>query len=166
MDRNCNFKELHGSGECHKSWLTRQNALEKVCDFEEELQETLLWRAGMKEAVENQELMIYSHHKELFGSAFEKKFQKCCNIYGKHTRGRKVVKGGHMITLEMAKKLKLEGHEVFPGWQFCRNCLKTATASNEVEEIQMETDDEFHKSTDFENINGKRCCKGVRRFKF
>eukprot|EP00112_Aurelia_sp_Birch-Aquarium-sp1_P016223 Seg366.9 transcript_id=Seg366.9/GoldUCD/mRNA.D3Y31 product="ARL14 effector protein" protein_id=Seg366.9/GoldUCD/D3Y31 len=152
MDRNCNFKDLHGSGECHKSWLTRQNALEKVCEFEEELQQTLLWRAGMKEMVENPELMICCHHKEFFGSAFEKKFQKCCNIYGKHTRGKKVVKGGHVITLEMANKLKLEGHEVCPGWQLCRNCLKIATTSKEVvDEIQMETDEEFHEIIDFEN---------------
>lgn len=150
MDRDCDFKDLQGSGECHKSWLTRQTALEKVCDFEEEFQQTLLWRAGLKEVDGKKELMICSHHKELYGSAFEKKFQKCCNIYGKHTRGKKAVKGGHVITLELAMKLKREGQDVCPGWQLCRNCLKIAKTVQEAEEVEMETDEEFHESTDFE----------------
>jgi len=92
MDRNCNFKGINGSGECHKSWLTRHTAVENVCDLEEELQQTLLWRAGIGEDIaNNQELLICAHHKEAFGCAFEKKFPKCCNIYGKQRKRRKAV---------------------------------------------------------------------------
>jgi len=92
MDRNCNFKDINGSRECHKSYLTRHTALENVCDLEEELQQTLLWQAGIGEDIpNNQELLICAHHKEAFGSAFEKKFPKCCNIYGKHRKRRNAV---------------------------------------------------------------------------
>jgi len=149
MNRNCNFKGINGSGECHKSWLTRHTAVENVCDLEEELQQTLLWWAGIGEDIANkQELLICAHHKEVFHSAFEKKFPKCCNIYGKHRKRRKAVKGGHIITLNLAKKLRLEGHKVCPGWQLCRNCLKIAKAAQHSEEGQM-MEKEFDDSVDF-----------------
>ena len=107
MDRNCNFKGIDGSGECHKSWLTRHAALESVCDLEEELQQALLWQAGIGDIASNQELLICAHHKEAFGSAFEKKFPKCCNIHRKHKKRRKAMKRGHIITSNLAKKLRL-----------------------------------------------------------
>ena len=77
MDRNCNFKGINGSGECHKLWLSRHTAFENVCYLEEELQQTLLWRAGIEEGIaNNQDLLISAHHNEALGSAFEKKISK------------------------------------------------------------------------------------------
>jgi len=49
-----------------------------------------------------------------------------------------------IITLNLAKKLRLEGHKVFPCWELCRNCLKIAKTAQHTEEGQMmekESDD-------------------------
>ena len=63
-----------------------------MCDLEEELQQTLLWLAGIGEDIaNNQELLICAHRKEAFGCAFEKEFLKCCNIYEKQRKRRKAV---------------------------------------------------------------------------
>ena len=120
-----------------------------MCDLEEELQQTLLWWVGIREDIaNNHELLICAHHKDAFGSAFEKKFPKCCNIYGKHRKRRKAVKGGHIITLNHAKKLRLEGHKVCPGWQLCCNYLKIAKTTQQTEEGQR-TEKDFDDSADF-----------------
>ena len=108
MDRNCNFKGINGSGECHKSWLTWHTALENVCDLEQELQQTFLRRAGIGEDIaNNQELLICAHHKEAFGSALEKKFPKCCNIY--------VSQG---VTVEEFIEILLEALNILTGHSF------------------------------------------------
>ena len=46
---------------------------------------------------------VCNYHKYKFGDGFKKQFTKCCNIYEKHA---KKVKGGHVMTFEIATHLK------------------------------------------------------------
>ena len=60
-------------------------------------------------------------------------------------------KGGHIITLHLAKQLRQKGLGATPGWQLCRNCFKKAT--DEQPSVQpAEIDDE----TDIDNTEIER----------
>ena len=57
-----------------------------------------------------------------------RQFTKCCNVFGKHT---KKVKGGHVVTVDIATELRNKNIEVIPGWQLCRSCYEETKKTNE-----------------------------------
>ena len=75
--------------DCHKSTLKRTIGLSDFSKLDKVFQEVLIWRSGLR----NQEKEISSicdHHLAYFGNTFEKKFDKCCDVYMCH---KKRVKG-------------------------------------------------------------------------
>ena len=143
----CDFGEAIGD-ECHKLSYTRIQNMENLRDYSEEVQETLLMRAGIQHQPDKANMTICTHHSKKFGRVFERKFNKCCNIFHSH---KVKAKGGHIITLHLAKQLRQKGLGATPGWQLCRNCFKKAT--DEQPSVQpAETDDE----TDFDNTEIER----------
>ena len=62
---------------------------------------------------------ICKYHTYKFGDGFKKQFTKCCNLFGNHVKN---VKGGHLVTYEIAYQLKSKGVHVVPGWQLCHSC--------------------------------------------
>ena len=136
----CDYGEAIGD-ECHKLSYTRIQNMENLRDYSEDVQETLLMRAGIQHQPDKANMTICTHHSKKFGRVFERKFNKCCNIFHWH---KVKAKGGHMITLHLAKQLRPKGLGATRGWQLCRNCFKKAT--DEQPSVQpAETDDE----TDF-----------------
>ena len=143
----CDFGEAIGD-ECHKLSYTRIQNMENLRDYSEDVQETLLMRAGIQHQPDKANMTICTHHSKKFGRVFERKFNKCCNIFHSH---KVKAKGGHIITLHLAKQLRQKGLGATPGWQLCRNCFKKAT--DEQPSVQpAETDDE----TDFDNTEIER----------
>ena len=142
--KKCDFGEAIGD-ECHKLSYTRIQNMENLRDYSEDVQETLLMREHQSDKANK---TICTHHSNKFGRVFERKFNKCCNIFHSH---KVKAKGGHIITLHLAKQLRQKGLGATPGWQLCRNCFKKAT--DEQPSIQpTETDDE----TDFDNTEIER----------
>ena len=47
---------------------------------------------------------------------------------------KKKVKGGHIVTLQLAMALKSNGLDATPGWQLCRSCFGKATAESDESE--------------------------------
>ena len=143
----CDFGEAIGD-ECHKLSYTRIQNMENLRDYSEDVQETLLTRAGIQHQPDKANMTICTHHSKKFGRVFERKFNKCCNIFHSH---KVKAKGGHIITLHLAKQLRQKGLGATPGWQLCRNCFKKAT--DEQPSVQpAETDDE----TDFDDTEIER----------
>ena len=143
----CDFGEAIGD-ECHKLSYTRIQNMENLRDYSEDVQETLLMRAGIQHQPDKANMTICTHHSKKFGRVFERKFNKCCNIFHSH---KVKAKGSHIITLHLAKQLRQKGLAATPGWQLCRNCFKKAT--DEQPSVQpAETDDE----TDFDNTEIER----------
>ena len=143
----CDFGEAIGD-ECHKLSYTSIQNMENLRDYSEDVQETLLMRAGIQHQPDKANMTICTHHSKKFGRVFERKFHKCCNIFHLH---KVKAKGGHIITLHLAKQLRQKGLGATPGWQLCRNCFKKAT--EEKPSVQpAETDDE----TDFDNTEIER----------
>jgi hypothetical protein len=68
----------------------------------------------------------------MFGRVFERRFNKCCNIFNSH---KVKAKGGHVITLHLAKQHREKGLDAIPGWQLCRNCFQKAT--DEEQSVKM-----------------------------
>ena len=52
--------------ECHKFVYNRVKGLENLSDLEQDIVETLLWRAGLRER-EGELSTICFHHKQYFG---------------------------------------------------------------------------------------------------
>ena len=106
------------------SSYVRKTGLKCLADFTEEERKVLLWRGGKREYVSNADkLYICYHHHSKLGTIFEKRFTKCSDLFKTHKR---IVKGGHKISLQLAAKLVDHGHECIPGWQFCRTCYDNA----------------------------------------
>ena len=79
-------------------------------DFSDQDQVIHKWRAGL--ILSDMSIKTICHyHKYKFGG-FKKQFTKCCNAFDKH---KKKVKGGHLLTLEIASKLQSDGFNVVPG---------------------------------------------------
>ena len=82
----CCVGSILGDNSCPKTTYSRKVELN---DFEillEEEQDLVLWRAELKDKADSIK-SICLHHKHLFlGSAFTKKFTKCCNIFGNHSK--------------------------------------------------------------------------------
>ena len=96
---------------------------EYIKDYSEDVQETLLMRAGIHYQPDKANMTICTHQSKTFDRVLERKFNKC-NIFHSH---KVKAKGGHVITLHLAKQLRQKGLSATPGWQLCRNCLKKAT---------------------------------------
>ena len=59
------------------------------------------------------------HYEQVFGNVFERRESKCCAVLIKHHRK---VKGGQVITLQMAQQVKTKNINVAPGELLCRQC--------------------------------------------
>ena len=79
----CDFGEAIGD-ECHKLSYTRIQNMENLRDYSEDVQETLLMRAGTQHQPDKANMTICTHHSKKFGRVFERKFNKCCNIFHSH----------------------------------------------------------------------------------
>ena len=123
----CHFGEAIGD-ECHKLSHTRIQGLGNLSDCSEDEQETLLMRAGIACHGDKTNMTICIYHSKKFGRVFERRFEKCCNMFNSH---KVKAKGGHMITLHLAKKLRKKGLDATPGWQLCRNCFQKATRDDQ-----------------------------------
>ena len=105
--------------QCHKLAFCRTTGTVKLTDLEEDIQEILLWRAGV--LGHEGELTICFHHQQLFGNVFERRAKYCCGVLGSHQRR---VQSKKQISLLMAKGLKARGYNVIPGHSLCRQCVK------------------------------------------
>ena len=79
----CDFGEAIGD-ECLKLSHTRIQGLGKLSDYSEDEQETLLVRAGIACHGDKTNMTICKHHSKRFGQVFERRFEKCCNIFNVH----------------------------------------------------------------------------------
>lgn len=132
----CNFGETMGD-ECHRLSHTRIQGMEKLSDYCADMQEIFLMRAGMTLQQDKTNITICIHHSKMLSGVFERRFNKCCNIFNIH-KGK--VKGGHNITLDLAKKLRQKGFNAIPGWQLCRNCFKKVTIEEQNDKSQTDND--------------------------
>ena len=77
----------------------------------------MLWRAGLLDSFDHKSETVCMHHELVFGRDFERRvIDKCYNVFHIHSRK---VKGGHTISLELARGLKECGWHVVPGWKLC-----------------------------------------------
>ena len=129
-DEKCSFGK-HLQEDCHKNFKYEIIPLQI---FAEKDQSLFNWRSGYKHN-DTTAPTICNYHKYKFGDGFQKQFTKCSNIFEKHT---KKVKGGHLVSLELATDLKNKGKHVIPGWQLCRSCYETA---KQVEDDSSTTDE-------------------------
>ena len=105
--------------QCHKLEFCWTTGTVKLTDLEEDIQEILLWRAGL--LGHEGDLTICFHHQQLFGYVFERRAKYCCGVIGSHQRRAQSKK---QISLLMAKELKPKGYNVIPGHSLCRQCVK------------------------------------------
>ena len=71
----CDFGEAIGD-ECHKLSYTRIQNMENLRDYSEDVQETLLMRAGIQHQPDKANITICTHHSKKFGRVFERKLNK------------------------------------------------------------------------------------------
>ena len=90
-----------------------------MTDLEEDIQEILLWRAGL--SGHEGELTICFHHQQLFGQVFQRRAKYCCGVLGSNQCRVQCKK---QISLLMVKELKAKGSNVIPGHSHCRQCVK------------------------------------------
>ena len=115
----------------------------KLTDLEEDIQEILLWRAGL--LGHEGELTICFRHQQLFGNVFERRAKYCCGVLGSHQRR---VQSKKQISLLMVKELKAKGYSVIPGHSLCRQCVKKYDNimkgdQNESDVEQNESDNDY-----------------------
>ena len=98
----CSFGKLLKE-ECHKYRFPK--SMNNFLELKDEDQIILKWRANIFKSYVN---TVCDFHKNKFGEAFVSKYKAaniCCDVYEKHKKkGKKKTKGGHLVTLEMAKK--------------------------------------------------------------
>ena len=114
--KKCRFGELQEE-ECHRNVKPEIKCFQSLT-VEDQI--VLKWRAGLSECESSIETICRSH-KWYFAEQFKRQFTKCCNAFGKHT---KKVKGGHVVTVDIATELRNKNIEVIPGWQLCRSCYE------------------------------------------
>ena len=69
---------------CHLLTYSRLKGLRKFLDLQQDLQEIYLYRSGLHNFNDNE--TICYHHEQLFGSVFERKNDKCCDVFKKHNK--------------------------------------------------------------------------------
>ncbi len=137
MEDKCSVGEALESV-CHQHTFTRNYGIKFLSSLSAGEREKILWRCHLKNhvfAVDNPTICF--HHELVYGRVFERRSSdRCCDIYKKH---KKKVKGGHTVSLEMAKKFELEGLHVLPGWKLCRGCLDNSmrNADDDNEDMPM-----------------------------
>ena len=143
-EKTCAFGDLLKTP-CHKHDFCRSSGLKELADFDEDTQNTYLWRAGVLDN-QHKAMTICFHHEQLFGNVFERRVTKCCGVLMKHQRK---VQGLKTITLDMAQQLKAISIDVIPGHMFCRQCIAkyetvitTDSSGSEVEEVPFNDIDE------------------------
>ena len=109
---------------------------------------TIKWRAGIGDSISNEfattmntNLMNTSNHT------------KCCNWFQKYHKRK--IKGGHVITLNMAEKLRAKYPSVVPGWQFCRSCYQVAKSPEESTRLEVQCPDSDYEVSEIE-LEGQR----------
>ena len=108
---------------CHKTHYTRNQGLKSLSELDIKTQDVLLWRAGQGSELFNAgSAKVCFHHELKFGSVFGRRHTKCANIFNRYKK--KTVKGGHKITIKMAKMLDGKDIQLVPGIQPCCSCLK------------------------------------------
>ena len=121
------------------SFLIQEYKVWKILGTEN-VQETLLMRAGIHHQPDKANMTICTHHSKTFCHVFERKFNKCCNIFQSH---KVKAKAGHIITFHLAKEPRQKELGATPGWQLCRNCFKKATDEHQVFSLQRQNETEF-----------------------
>ena len=93
MEEECDFGKLLKQP-CNKTHYTRKSGVKKLNALGEDAQKTLLWRAGLTDTANKDDLTICLHHEKVFGEVFERKMDKCCAILKKHKKkvqGKKIL---------------------------------------------------------------------------
>lgn len=129
MEEKCSVGEVL-EDECHRETYSRKTGLRPLDSLPADMKEKILWRCGLSDHIfAAQDVKICFHHEQVYGRVFERRVpEKCCDVFNTH---QKKAKGHHIITLELAKKLKEDGYEVKPGWKLCRNCYDEARKQND-----------------------------------
>ena len=120
--------------ECNLKHFSRTCSLKNLDQLEEEEAEIYLWRAGLLEE-RNNVSTICNHHEQVFGKVFERKEKNCCGVLMYYKR--KGIKGELVITLEIAKQLKVKNINVIPGKLFCCQCNTKYVEMEENEKLIM-----------------------------
>ena len=130
MEEKCSVGEVLDD-KCYQETYSRKTGVRPLDSLPVDTKEKILWRCGLSDHVfAAQDVTICFHHEQVYGRVFERRVpEKCCDIFNTH---KKKAKGHHVITLEIAKKLKGDGYEVKPGWKLCRNCYYEARKQNDV----------------------------------
>ena len=115
--------------------------MQKFSSLHKDDQYTIKWRAGIGDCISNE---ICYYHIYKFDEYFKLQYTKCCNLFQKHHRRK--VKGGQVITLKMAEKLREKYFSVVPGWRFCRTCYQVANSPEE----KSTTQEEEYPDSDYE----------------
>ena len=79
----CDLGEAIGD-ECRKLSHTRIQGLGNLSDYSEHEQETLLMRAEIACHGDKTNMTICIHYSKKVGRVFERRFEKCCNIFNSH----------------------------------------------------------------------------------
>jgi hypothetical protein len=79
--------------------------MENLSDYSEDVQETLLMRARIAHQ-DKTNMTICIHHSKMFGLVFERRFNKCCNIFNSH---KVKAKGGHVLPFILQSNLGRKG---------------------------------------------------------
>ena len=146
----CSFGKLLKE-ECHKYHIPK--SINNFLDLRDEDQIILKWRANLSKSDVN---TVCNFHKNKFGEAFVSKYKTaniCFDVYEKHKKGKKKTKGGHLVTLEMAKKLKEVGRNCIPGVQVCRCCYTEILQEEDSTEPQYDSPSTSEVSQIQESIN-------------
>ena len=156
-----NFDTCHGSAPSYS-----------MTDMSDTQRELLLWRSGIKEKVDSNELCvdlsnskICEHHFKKLLTYYESKQKNCCNPLNIHryVNGRKKPKGHVTIQLETAKQLLPKSVSTIPGLKVCNQCWKDIqmmlrdTAENQ----SMPLSDESSETFDYSDTEENECSLNV-----
>ena len=84
---SCDFG-IYLKDECHKNTYTRTQGFKTFTELSGDIKETLLWRSGISGKEDESGIICY-HHEYVFGTVFERKFTKCCDVFNTHTKRAK-----------------------------------------------------------------------------
>ena len=109
-DENCIAVEKCSFGaylhkDCHRNF---KSEIVPLLNFSEQDQILFQWRSGFNQS-DPSASTICNYHKYKFGDGLEKQLTKCCNTY----KTCKKVKGGHLVTFEIAVLLKKQGKKCY-----------------------------------------------------
>ena len=103
--------------QCYKLEFCQTTGTVMLTDLEEDIQEILLWRAGL--LGHEGDVTICFHHQQLFGNVFDRRAKYCCGVLGSHQHR---VQSTKQICLLMAKELQAKGCNIIPGHSLSSVC--------------------------------------------